>query len=183
MDYGGTPAVAGYGAAVRIEQVILLPTIGLSMALLTLTGQNNGAGKTDRVRKAYLLTLLYGFGIMAAGMALLFFFREFWVGLFNSSPGVVEAGAGYLRIEVLALPGYVLLTSGNSVLQGLKKPGMIFYVGIYRQVLAPPILFYLLGTVLGWGLSGIWWGILLAVWTGAGFTFLYTWKKLKKAEG
>jgi putative MATE family efflux protein len=40
----GKEAVAAYGIATRIEQIALLPTIGLNIAALTLAGQNMGAG-------------------------------------------------------------------------------------------------------------------------------------------
>lgn len=164
---GGDPAVAGYGAAMRIEQLFLLPTIGLNTALVTLTGQNYGAGLIHRVRKSYNLTRLYGLGIIVLGMGVLYFFRHFWVGLFSPSPKVIEAGAGYLAIEVLTLPSYVFLGSANSLLQGLKKPALIFWVGLYRQILMPLILFPLLSETLGWGLQGIWWGIFFVCWSGA----------------
>ncbi|MBL9127601.1 MAG: MATE family efflux transporter, partial [Verrucomicrobiales bacterium] len=45
--------VAAYGIATRIEQMILLPTIGLNIATLTLSGHNFGAGRLDRVRVAW----------------------------------------------------------------------------------------------------------------------------------
>ena len=46
----GQKAVAAYGVATRIEQIVLLPTIGLNVAALTLAAQNGGAGLFDRVR-------------------------------------------------------------------------------------------------------------------------------------
>ena len=39
----GELATAGYGTAVRIEQVLLLPVIGLNTAVLSIAGQNYGA--------------------------------------------------------------------------------------------------------------------------------------------
>ena len=36
----GKEAVAAYGAAMRIEQIMLLPTIGLSTATLAIVAQN-----------------------------------------------------------------------------------------------------------------------------------------------
>ena len=41
-------SVAAYGIATRIEQIVLLPTIGLNIAVLSMTGQNNGAGHIGR---------------------------------------------------------------------------------------------------------------------------------------
>ncbi|MBB6480011.1 MATE family efflux transporter [Spirochaeta isovalerica] len=167
VQFGGDEAIAGYGAAIRIEQIILLPTIGLNMALVTLAGQNHGANQPERVREAYNKTVLYGLAIMGTGMVLLLFLRRPLVAVFNPVEAVIAAGAGYLLIEIVAMPAYVLLGTGNSLLQGLKKPGLIFWVGLFRQIIFPPILFYLLGTVSGLGLQGVWWGIVISVWGGA----------------
>ncbi len=47
----GESTVAGYGVGLRIEQIVLIPGIGINIAVLTLIGQNNGAKKYDRVRE------------------------------------------------------------------------------------------------------------------------------------
>ena len=47
----GENAVAGYGTALRIEQIALIPAIGINIAVLTLIGQNNGAKRMDRIRE------------------------------------------------------------------------------------------------------------------------------------
>ena len=37
----GEPAVAGYGAATRFEQILLLPVLGLNTAIISIVGQNS----------------------------------------------------------------------------------------------------------------------------------------------
>ena len=54
----GDLATAGYGAALRVEQVFLLPVIGLNTAVLSIGAQNFGAKKFDRVRVRYSLEQL-----------------------------------------------------------------------------------------------------------------------------
>ena len=50
-EFGGH-AVAAYGVALRIEQILLLPVLGMTGALLPIAGQNFGAKEYDRVRSA-----------------------------------------------------------------------------------------------------------------------------------
>ena len=45
LKYAGSTTIAAYGAAMRVEQLILLPALGLNIATLTLVGQNFGAKK------------------------------------------------------------------------------------------------------------------------------------------
>lgn len=56
--------VAAYGVATRVLTFAILPVIGLSQALQTITGINHGAGHTPRVREslrfALLTALCYG---------------------------------------------------------------------------------------------------------------------------
>ena len=49
----GSEAIAGYSIALRIEQLLLLPVIGITHALLPIIAQNFGTGKYNRVRESY----------------------------------------------------------------------------------------------------------------------------------
>ena len=51
----GPEAIAGYSIALRIEQLVLLPILGISHALIPLVAQNFGAGEYNRVRKSLFL--------------------------------------------------------------------------------------------------------------------------------
>jgi Na+-driven multidrug efflux pump len=87
--------------------------------------------------------------------------------LFNKDPQVIAEGTRYLRIEFLALNAYVILSICLSLLQALKKPHYAVWIGLYRQIAMPFVLFNILGNVLGLGLVGIWWGIVFTTWSGA----------------
>ncbi len=177
--YAGDVTIAAYGAAVRIEQLALLPAIGLNTATLTMVGQNYGAKKYDRIVETYKKCMLYGLGIMTIAMFLIYPSAAFLVRVFNQNPDVVHAGATYLRIEYICFNTYILMNISISLLQGLKRPGIAVYVGVYRQIVMPVIVFYLLGNILGMGVLGVWWGIVIINWTAAIFTVIYTLGKLK----
>ena len=53
----GELATAGYGAALRVEQVFLLPVIGLNTAVLSIGGQNFGAKEFYRIKELYFKAL------------------------------------------------------------------------------------------------------------------------------
>ncbi len=181
VRYGSHAAVAGYGAAIRIEQVFLLPVMGLNTAVLTLVGQNNGAGRIDRVRKSWLTGQLYGCAVMGVGFLILFPLRSFWVGLFSPDPAVTAAGSGYLSIEVFSMFSYVFLNMGAAALQGLRKPGFVFLIGLLRQIVLPPLVFYLLGDLFNMGVWGVWWGLFIIPTLAAAATVLYTRSRMKAA--
>ena len=181
----GKEAVAAYGIAMRIEQIVLVPTIGLNIATLTLVAQNNGAGLFDRVRETLQKCLKYGAYIMAAGSVVVFMGARPLMALFTNDESVVAIGATYLRIDALVLYAYVLLFVHVAALQGMKKPMFAVWIGLYRQIVAPFLLFWMLTRVFQFGPLGIWWGIFGITWSAAVFTFFYARKmvKQKKALG
>lgn len=178
----GQDGVAAYGAATRIEQIFLLPTIGLNISILSLTGQNNGAKRYDRIRESLACTMKYGMWLMAGAAVVVFVFGYEMMTWFAETERVARIGADYLRIAAITLPSYMILFQTVFMLQGLKRPMYAIWVGIYRQIAAPCAVFYLLAFWLDWKLWGIWWGIFLVTWSAAVFTFFYGRWKLNRVE-
>jgi len=168
----GKEAVAAYGTATRIEQIILLPTIGLNVATLAIVGHNNGAKKYARIKEAIRQSLKYGLAIMTLGTILLLIFARQMMDIFTDDATVIGFGAQYLRIAAFITWAYVLLYVNVSGLQGMKKPMFALYMGLYRQVLAPVVIFTFLTPLFG--IAGVWWGIFATVWSGALITVIYS---------
>ena len=61
----GDYSAGGYGAAIRFEQLFLLPVLGLNASTLALVGQNFGAEKFSRIFDTYKKSILYGTVFMA----------------------------------------------------------------------------------------------------------------------
>ena len=97
--------------------------------------------------------------------------------LFTGDLDVVQIGTTYLRIAAFVLYAYVILYVNIAALQGIKKPNYAVWLGLFRQIVAPTITFYICVDILGLGLMGIWWGILSITWAAAVITVLYArWK-------
>lgn len=175
--YGGTDTLAAYGIATRIEQLALVPTIGLNVAVIAIVGRNFGAGRMDNIYLTWKKAIKAGLMIMAGGLLVIVPFAPLLIGIFDSTPAVVSAGSRYLRIEALAFLSYVFLNVTVSLLQGVKKPSFALYIGMYRQIL-PLGLFYLLGTIAGLGIDGVWWGIVIINWSAVAIALLYASKIL-----
>lgn len=166
-QFGDDFAIAGYGVAMRIEQLALLPALGLNTAALTIAGQNFGAHNYDRIKETYKEAIKIGVMIMTTGMIIIFPLASFLIGIFNDDPRVIFEGSRYLRIEFLAFNAYIILNIGLSILQAIRKPHYAIWIGLYRQLIMPLLLFNLFGTIFGWGLVGIWWAIIVTTSTGA----------------
>ena len=167
----GREAVAAIGIATRIEQVVLMPVIGLSSAVLSIVGQNHGAGLPQRVREAWTTCIRYGVMLMIGGGAIVWLLRERAMRYFTADPAIIADGSSYLSAAAVTLAAYPILFGTVFLMQGLKRPAYGLWIGLYRQVLAPLIVIHTLIFVYGWGLLGIWWGVCMVNWSAALFAF------------
>jgi putative MATE family efflux protein len=169
----GKESVAAYGVAIRIEQIALLPTIGLNIATLSIVAQNYGAQLYDRIDETVKKALQYGALVSIVGMVFVFGFGKYLIALFSDDVQVIQMGSTYLKIDAFVFYAYVLLFVNIAALQGMKRPMFALIIGTYRQILAPYLVFYLLTEIFDFAVLGIWWGIFLVTWSAAVITFFY----------
>ena len=178
----GEQAVAAYGIGTRIEQIALLPVMGLNISTLALTAQNFGAERIDRIRETVRVSLRYGVLLAITGTAAAVLYSRELLGLFTADRAVIDAGVGFLTIEAYVLPAYVLLYISVSAMQGIKMPMFGLIIGLYRQIAGPAFVFHLFTAVMGLGLVGIWWGIFGITWSAALVVVIYVGRTLAKLE-
>jgi Na+-driven multidrug efflux pump len=169
----GQEVVAAFGIGMRIEQIILMPTIGLNVAVLAIVSQNNGAKQFERIAQTLNIALYYGAWISIIGMIALLMGAEQFMQFFTKDVNVIEAGIVYLRVEAFILFSFVVIFVHLAMLQGIEKPGFIFYISVFRQILAPVLLLSLI-TYLELEVVWIWIGIALIVTLSAFVTWRYS---------
>ncbi len=181
-EFGGH-AVAAYGVALRIEQILLLPVLGMTGALLPIAGQNFGAKNYDRVRSA--LKYCWGAGFLMAAFAVpaLLLGANFAMSLFTNDPDVISAGSSYLHVDAFLFPIYMMLFSINSLLQAFKKAIWTLYISIYRQGFGVAFFIWVFISILDFDVQGVWLGIATAVSTGWVLSLIIAYKFAKKEMG
>ena len=93
--------VKGNSAAANADNLIYDAMAAIYMACASFMSQNYGAGKVERVKKSFLISMAYSFAIgLVLGGSLLLFGREF-LALFTTEPAVIDAGMH--RIGVMGL--------------------------------------------------------------------------------
>ena len=136
-------AVAGYGAATRIEQVVLLPILGINTAIISIIAQNFGANNFDRVRETYFVSIKYGLILMVFSGILVYLTADIVPRFFSSNEVVLEYGRRYLKIAAFILPAYPIFFLSNGFFMGLKKSNYAMVNNMMRNVLVPICVFYL----------------------------------------
>ena len=162
----GESAIAAYGVGLRIEQILLLPVLGMTGALLPIAGQNFGGGHHDRVRDALFYCWKLGFAMTVIATPTLWFGGAYFVSLFSDDPEVIAVGASYLKVDAVLFPIYMMLFSINSILQALKQPVYTLWISLYRQGFGVAAFIWLFVGVMGFDVWGVWFGIATAVASG-----------------
>ena len=138
----GEYAAAGYGAGTRIEQVVLLPILGINTAIITIIAQNFGAKNILRIKQTYITAIKYAFIIMIISSLFVYLLAEIITGLFSNDLNVIEFGKLYLQISAFVLPAYPIFFLSNGFFMALKKSENALVANIFRNVIFPLLVFY-----------------------------------------
>ena len=160
----GDLATAGYGAALRIEQVFLLPVIGLNTAVLSIGGQNFGAKAYNRIRELYTKALFFGVSFMVGAGIIIFLGAEFFVSLFTDNQEAIKHGAIYLKIAAFIGPIYPSFFITTAVFQAIKKPLYSLYLSILRLTAFPFLSLWYVINIRGGDYEDIFYTILVTNW-------------------
>jgi Na+-driven multidrug efflux pump len=102
--------------------------------------------------------------------------------LFTTDPVVIAHGVHYLGFASATLAAYPILFVTVFMMQGLKRPAYGLWIGVYRQIVAPILVFYTLAFGFSLGLSGVWWGILGVTWSAALFALWWGWRTVRSVR-
>jgi len=152
----GVEAVAAYTVTTRIEQIALMPTFGLYAAIMAMVGQNNGAGKVERIWETMRFSVRYGVIVNVVMAILMFAFAPQLMGIFTEDPKVIRLGVICLYVFAPIHWSYILTATHIAMLQALKRPAYGFFEAIMRKIILPlPILWWLV-IYLGKDIEWIW---------------------------
>ena len=113
--------VKGNSAAANSDAMIYDAMAAFYMACASFMSQNYGAGKLDRMRKSYFISLAYSFGVgLLLGGGLLLFGRQF-LALFTTESAVIDAGMKRIMVMGLAYCISAFMDCTIAASRGLGK--------------------------------------------------------------
>ena len=152
----GTGVMAGYSAAVKLNNLVITSFTTLANGVSNYTAQNIGAGKLQRVRSGFQAGIRMVWSLCVPLVLLYFFAGRYLVGFFIDTPTetAITTGVQYLRI---LSPFYFVVSSklvADGILRGSSLMGR-FMASTFTDLVLRVVLAYVLSTAMGSAL-GIW---------------------------
>lgn len=149
----GQAAVAGFGAAGRLQSFAVVPLLALSGSIGAIVGQNWGAKKIERAREAALYAggfcLAWGLAIAVVMVAASRTLAEF----FTEDPAVIAEFRLYMEIAAWGYAGFGLLIVANGILNAVGRASLALLQSLLRVFAIMLPFAWLL--VTDWGSSAV----------------------------
>ncbi|QZD92051.1 MATE family efflux transporter [Qipengyuania xiapuensis] len=173
----GDAAVAGFGAAGRLQSFAVVPLLALSGSIGAIVGQNWGARRADRARRAMYWAGLFCLGYGLATALILYLTGSWFADFFTDEPEVIEQFSRYLEISVWGYAGFGLLIVANGALNGVGRASLALAQSAARVFL----IMLPFGWVLraSWGAEAIYGAELVANLAGGTLAALIVWRVLR----
>ncbi|WP_462316143.1 MATE family efflux transporter [Methanobrevibacter sp.] len=174
----GTTAVAVYTASMRIVQLAMIPLIGIGTALLTVAGVAFGAHNHENLKIAHSYSIKLGFLVSISLGIVIYIFSSQIATMFaytsasaSLAPQIADA-ISVLTLFVLAIPHGIM---SSMMFQGVGKGVYSLLITLLRSLILESVFAYILCFMFGWGVVGIYIGIILGCFVGG--TIGYVWAK------
>lgn len=163
VNFYGESMIASYTVASRMENILMIPIIGIQSTMATYAGQNMGAKLPDRVSRGLgqgvLVSLLMTAALclcQIAGISLI-------IGAFRLDVAAAEICRQHLFASAVAIPIFAVYFPANGMFQGV---GEGFHATFYAlMALGLRVVFaYSLHKTAAFGYTAIWWSQAMA-WT------------------
>ena len=176
----GVEAVAGFGVAMRLEPIFLIPFYALSAVASPFFGQNSGSGKYQRLFEARRVISRFCIALGLGLAVLLVLLAEPLTGLFSEAGAIQDVAVRYLWIVPLSYGAYGLVMSVNAAFNGMGVPMPGVYISTLRVIVVfLPLAF--LGRAL-FGLQGMFAASALSNLTLGLVGFLWLGRQIRKVS-
>jgi putative MATE family efflux protein len=170
----GTAAVAAYGAAQRIESILIIVLMSLTSTLTPFMAQNFGAQQSDRSFKALFLCMRFSITFQFLLFIMMIPLSVPLSYLFSQDPHVRELLWHYLLVVPFSYGFQGIVMMMVSALNAMHQPMLAFSWNFMRM-----FVFTLPGAWLGsrfYGIEGLFSGMAIGTIIGGVFAYFYAYR-------
>jgi putative MATE family efflux protein len=182
VTVSNTDGVAVYATAWRITSIAVAPLIGISISVVSVAGAAFGELNYKKARSALLYATRTGFLVEAAIAVAVYIFAPDIAAAFTQAQNTAQIApelTRLLKIMTVFYPAVAFGMLSASLFQGAGKGTSALIATLLRSLILTPIFALLFAYTLGWGLLGVWWGLVLGTVIGSLITFVWAHVYLK----
>lgn len=159
----GSDVVAGFGAANRLDSLLMLPAQALGTAVNSMAGQNIAAKKWKRVKQITVYATFLNLGAMLCVATVLFIFARQGILMFISDEGAVQFGTQFVKTMAFFYPFLGFNFVWNGVVRASGAMFQVLVLNIISFWLLRYPLIFLFSKHMGEKGIGIGMGISLVI--------------------
>ncbi len=152
--HGGDHAIAAAGIFTTYASLLTMVVLGICQGMQPIIGYNYGAGRLDRLWRAFWLATAASSAVCIAGGAFAIFFGKHIARIFTIDPGLIDVTANAFSKTFLAfwVVGFQIVST--NFFMSIGKAGWSIVLSLVRQVIFLIPLLIWMPEILG--LDGIW---------------------------
>ena len=144
QKYGGDIAVGAMTICTTVFQMAWVPAQGIGQGAQPIISFNYGAKNADRVKQAFKAFLIICFSyVFIFGMAIELF-PQFFIGIFNDNPALVETATWTIRLYGCAMVFFGIQMAVQQTFIALGKAKASLFIACLRKVILLVPLIYIL---------------------------------------
>ncbi len=185
VNVSNSDGVAVYTTGWRVATIAILPLLGISTAVVSVTGAAYGTRSFEKLKTSFMYAVKIGFIIeIFVGLGT-FFLAPLITAVFTTAEGAMSIADDlemFLRIIWLFYPGAAFGIFSSSLFQGTGKGINALLATVLRSLVLTTVLAVVFSYVLNFGLSGIWWSLVLANLLGSVISYIWAQVHLNKLK-
>ena len=147
LRYGGDNAVAANGIAHSFGPLVIMLMIGICQGMQPIAGYNYGAGKLDRLREVFTLSLKWNMGAGVVGTLLVLAIPRLLARAFTTDADLLDLCEPCLRLTLCMAPLIGFIITSSQLFQSIDKPWIAIVNSLSRQVLILTPMMYIVPTI------------------------------------
>ncbi len=161
---GGTDGIAVFTSGWRIVMLGIIPLLGIAMGVTAVTGAAYGARNPEKLNIAYMYAIKIGILAELAVAIMIVLFAPQIAFIFTYSKGaacIADNLLIFLRWLALFCHTVPLGMLSSAMFQGVGRGRTALFVTILRTIILQVPVAYIFGISFGFGLTGVWLGIVI----------------------
>jgi len=174
----GSDGVAVYSTGWRVVSLAIVPLLGIATSVTAVTGAAYGMKAYDKLNTAHRYAVMSGFKVELVLAALTFIFAPQIASAFTHADTAAHLApeiTNFLRIICIFYPTTSFGMQSSAMFQGTGNGTKALIATVFRSIIATLPIAYVLGIPAGFGLHGVWTGIVIG--NVIGSIAIYVWSQ------